>query len=150
MSIGPIAVSSRAFFISALLIALPLGLVGSGSSLPIPSAIAATGLTESEVFAANSIAIYPWNLGNDDLPLISLPDHLQGSLDLSLTYSMGQFQFPLFESLYFNQQIGKYILMVIPNGGGRAQFIDLKPVAGWTEFAATDNSGLRLADKGKL
>jgi hypothetical protein len=152
MSIGPIAVSSRAFFISALLLGLALGLPGlGGSSLPIPSAIAATSLPESKVFSANeSIAIYPWNLAHDDLPLVSLPDHLQGNLDLSLTYSMGHYQFPLFQSLYFNQQIGKYILMVIPNGGGRAQFIDLTPVAGWTEFAATDNSGLRLADKGKL
>src|SRR6185503_6347896 len=105
----------------------------------------------TEVFSANeSISIYPWNLGDDDLPLISLPDHLKGNLDLSLTYSMGEYQFPLFQSLYFNQRIGKYILMVIPNGGRRAQFIDLKPVAGGTEFEATDNSGLRLADKGKL
>ena len=151
MSTGPLAVSYRSFSISTLLIGLLLGLVGlSGLSPLIPSAIAATSLTESEVFSANeSISTYPWNLGDDDLPLVTLPDHLKGNLDLSLTYSMGQYQFPLFQSLYFNQQIGKYILMVIPNGGRRAQFIDLEP-AGWKEFAATDNSGLRLADKGKL
>jgi hypothetical protein len=152
MSTGPLAVSYRSFSLTALVIGLVLGLIGlSGSSPLMPSVMAATSLTETKPFSANeSISTYTWNLGDDDLPLVSLPDHLKGDLDLSLTYSMGQFQFPLFQSLYFNQRIGKYILMVIPNGGRRAQFIDLEPVAGWKEFAATDNSGLRLADQGKL
>lgn len=153
MSNRPLAISYRSFSLSAIVIGLIVGLVELSGSIPLaPSSLAAAAsLTEPRVFSANeSISTYPWNLGDDGLPLVSFPDHLQGNLDLSLTYSMGQFQFPLFQSLYFNERIGKYILMVIPNGGRRAQFIDLEPIAGWRQFEATDNSGLRLADKGNL
>lgn len=153
MSNRPLAVSYRSFSLSALVIGLIVGFVELSGSIPLApsSQAAAASLTETRLFSANeSISTYPWNLGDDALPLVSFPDHLKGNLDLSLTYSMGQFQFPLFQSLYFNERIGKYILMVLPNGGRLAQFIDLEPVAGWRQFEATDNSGLRLADKGNL
>jgi hypothetical protein len=149
----PLVISNRSFSFSSVVIRLAVGFgVLSGSSVLGGSALAAAPrLTETKVFSANeSIATYPWNLDDEGLPLVSLPDHIKGNLDLSLAYSMGQFQFPLFQSLYFNQQIGKYIVMVIPNGGRRAQFLDLEPEAGWKQFEATDNSGLRLADKGNL
>jgi hypothetical protein len=75
--------------------------------------------------AGDSIAIYHWNLTNDSQPLISLPDHIGAGVDLSLSYSMDQFEFPLFQSVYYNQSARKYILMVISRHGRRAQFIDL-------------------------
>jgi hypothetical protein len=113
--------------------------------------VKAASLSNSEMFSANeSISTYHWNLSDGGLPLVTLPDHIRGNLDLSLTYSMGQFQFPLFQSLYFNERVGKYILMVIPNRGRRAQFIDLDPVKGGSQFETKDDSGLRLADKGNL
>jgi hypothetical protein len=153
MSNQPRAVAHRSFSISALVIGLIVGFVELSAAVPLAptNLAAAASVPETRVFLANEpIATYQWNLGDDGLPLVSLPDHLKGNLDLSLTYSLGQFQFPLFQSLYFNERIAKYILMVIPNGGRRAQFIDLEPVAGWRQFAAKDNSGLRLADKGNL
>lgn len=130
-----------------------LGCVELSGSIPLAplGIVAAASNTETRAFPINeSISTYPWNLDDDGLPLVSLPDHLKGNLDLSLTYSMGQFQFPLFQSLYFNERLGKYILMVIPVGGRRAQFIDLERVAGWSKFEAKDNLGLRLAGKGNL
>lgn len=143
----------RLISISVLVVGLILGFVDLSGLTPIANSalVKATNLTETEVFSANeSISTYRWNLGDDGLPLVSLPDHIRGNLDLSLTYSMGQFQFPLFQSLYFNEQIGKYILMVVPNRGRRAQFIDLEPVEGRGQFEAKDDSRLRLADKGNL
>jgi len=110
-----------------------------------------------------SISSYRWNLTNDGLPLISLPDHISEGLDLSLTYSMDQFEFPLFQSLYFNERAGKYILMVIPKVGRdgqvvsprgvlsrRTEFIDLYPVKGRNEFDANGKLSLRVIDNGKI
>lgn len=76
--------------------------------------------------ASDSIAIFPWNLSDGGQPLISLPDHVGAGVDLSLSYSMDQFEFPLFQSIYYNQSARKYILMVIAKQGRRAQFLDLK------------------------
>lgn len=141
----------RLFSIAALVICVIIGFAELSESLPLaPSTVAAANLTESIAFSTNETNSYLWNLADDALPLVSLPDHLKGNLDLSLTYSMGNFQFPLFQSLYFNGRVGKYVLMVIPNGGRRAQFINLEPAAGWSQFEAKDDSGLRLADKGKF
>jgi hypothetical protein len=105
---------------------------------------------------------YGWNLNDAGMPLISLPDRISGSLDQSLTYSMDQFEFPLFQTLYFNQPAHKYILMVsrkeetIPPTDGaaellknrRAEFIELAPVGNSAQFAANSKLSLRLENKG--
>lgn len=150
---SPLPVFNHFLVISALVIGSVIGFAEAGAYTPIakPALVKAASLTDGELFSANeSISTYRWNLTDDGLPLVSLPDHIRGNLDLSLTYSMGQFQFPLFQSLYFNERVGKYILMVIQNRGRRAQFIDLDPVEGWGQFQAKDGSGLHLANKGNL
>jgi hypothetical protein len=112
--------------------------------------VKAGNATDTEVFSANEpLSNFRWNLSEEDLPLINLPDHVKGNLDFAFTYSMGQFQFPLFQSLYFNQQAGKYILMVIPTRGRRAQFIDLDSGKLPGNFEAKDGTGLFLTDDGK-
>jgi hypothetical protein len=146
-------IPTSVFSIAALVITMTFGFAEFCESIPLaPSTrVAASSLPETGAGSPNeSISTYSWNLDDEGLPLVSLPDQLRGNLDLSLTYSMGNFQFPLFQSLYFNRRIGKYILMVIPNGGRLAQFIDLEPVASWSQFEPKNNSGLRLADKGKF
>jgi len=150
---SPLPVFNHFLATSALVIGSVIAFTEAGAYTPIakPALMKAASLTDSELFSANeSISTYRWNLNDDGLPLVSLPDHIRGNLDLSLTYSMGQFQFPLFQSLYFNERVGKYILMVLQNRGRRAQFIDLDPVEGWGQFQAKDGSGLHLADKGHL
>ena len=91
--------------------------------------------------ASDSIAIYPWNLSDGGQPLISLPDHVGAGVDLSLSYSMDQFEFPLFQSIYYKKSARKYILMVIAKQGRRAQFIDLS-------VAQSVSSGLKFLEKG--
>ncbi len=96
---------------------------------------------------SKSIVSYTWNLEDANLPLLSLPDHISGTVDLAITYSLDQFQFPLFQSLYYNAQAGKYILMVMPKDQGRAEFINLTQVKR-NQFEATGIAGVRLEDRG--
>ncbi|HKO45593.1 MAG TPA: hypothetical protein VJU84_20120 [Pyrinomonadaceae bacterium] len=109
-----------------------------------PAAVVA----ESEASTSRELRLtYRWNLHDDSLPLISLPDRIGEGVDLSLTYSMDQYQFPLFQSLYHNQQLAKYILLVIPKQSlRRVEFINMSS-KGKGQFVA-DNSNLRLTDKG--
>ena len=64
-----------------------------------------------------------WNLDDASLPLLSLPEHISGAVDLAITLARS-ISFPLFQSLYYNAQAGKYILMVMPKDQARAEFID--------------------------
>src|SRR5688572_18930332 len=140
------------FSIPVLVLGLIFGSVEPNALIPkVNSAsVRAANINDSEAFSADSISTYRWNLDDEGLPLVSLPDHIGGNLDLSLTYSLGEFQFPLSQSLYFNERAGKYILMVIPNRGRRAQFIDLDSVEGSVQFEAKDVSKLRLEDQGNF
>jgi hypothetical protein len=143
----------RIFSISALVVSLIAGSLEMSFLTPMANLFVARAAdaADSDLFLANeSISTYQWNLDEEGLPLVSLPDHIRGNLDLSFTYSMGQFQFPLFQSLYFNERAGKYILMVIPKHGRRAQFIDLEPGKGSDPFAANDESRLLFSGKGNL
>ncbi|MEP6911305.1 MAG: hypothetical protein ABI923_01040 [bacterium] len=144
---------NRLLSISTLVIASIIGFADAGASASPskPASMRGASFTNGEVFSENgSISTYHWNLKDEALPLISLPDPLREGLDLSLTYSMGQFQFPLFQSLYFNESVGKYILMVIPKQGRRAQFIDLDPGQVRGQFEARGGSRLFLKDEGNF
>jgi hypothetical protein len=129
----------------------------SHAALAAPGSAASSGAEATKV----SSSTYHWNLSNDGLPLISLPDRVDEGLDLSLTYSMDQFEFPLFQSLYYNQHASKYILMVIPKQEGnwqaagqhgalsqRAEFINLERVGSDAQFEAKGRAGLRLTGEG--
>jgi hypothetical protein len=100
--------------------------------------------------ATSPILSYRWNLDDAQLPLLTLPDHVSGAVDLSLTYSMDQFQFPLFQSLYYSERAGKYILMVTRKDGVRTEFIDLTPTKVRNQFEAKGDSDLRLEEKGNV
>jgi len=168
----PLSFFLRSLLISALVLsAIPLvaelrhpalaaNVVRPGTEAVKREALHTTG---SAADSAKSSATYAWNLQDKALPLISLPDRIDAALDLSLTYSMDRFEFPLFQSLYYSQRAGKYILMVIPKAdqsrelgnapelrGRRAEFIDLAPISDPSEFEANGKSGLRLKDKGDV
>jgi len=134
----------RFFLVPALVVAAIVAVAGLGEPLFTTVAMANTETAP----ASNSISTYRWNLDDAGLPLLSLPQHIRGAVDLSIAYSMDQFQFPLFQSLYYNGRVGKYILMVMPKTGSRVEFVDLLPVNGRSRFAAKGNSNLRLEDKG--
>jgi hypothetical protein len=117
---------------------------------------------ERERQASNeSIETYRWNLSNSGEPLLSLPEHIAGGLDLSLTYPLDDFEFPLFQTLYFNQRAHKYILMVLPRDSGilsvdiagrgrRTLFVELRATGRDGQFKVDDKFNLRLTDKGNV
>lgn len=141
---------AAALVVSAVTLSAEVGSAAfvSRAALAGPGNSAAT----EPLAAKASISTYRWNLSDNALPLISLPDHIGGSLDLSLTYSLGQFEFPLFQTLYYNSRAGKYILLVIPkeDRSGRTTFIDLDRAGNGAQFVATGKSGLQLTDKGEV
>lgn len=138
-----------------------LAAVGPSAFTHIVSA-ATSNEVEREAPATPLGSTYGWNLNDDGMPLINLPDRISGSFDQSLTYSMDQFEFPLFQTLYYNQRAHKYILMVSrneetisPTAGTaglprnrRAEFVELAPVGNGAQFAANGKLSLRLENKG--
>ena len=133
-----------------------------------PAAFTANAVTaangnavERQPATARGSASYRWNLDNDGMPLVNLPERIGSGLDQSLTYAMGQFEFPLFQSLYYNARARKYVVMVIANDDAanagmvqglttrRAEFVELARI-GTDAFAANGKLNLRLEDQGAL
>ena len=125
------------FVIMALVSFAGLALVAE-----IPTSFVSATTNGNTSTASDSLSIYRWNLADDNQPLISLPDHVGAGVDWSLSYSLDQFEFPLFQSVYYNQAAHKYILMVIAKQGRRAQFIDL------TTGQHNNGAGLNFMDNG--
>ena len=148
IAIPVFVVSAFAVLMSLPLIPFMTELEGQVFASPVtPATDENTSESEASLTAKQSILAYQWNLADDGLPLISLPDHISGGVDLSLTYSMDQFQFPLFQSLYYNEQAGKYILMVMSKQGA-AEFIDLLPKNNGGTSRVRNTSNMLLSDKG--
>lgn len=95
---------------------------------------------------AEGLASYNWNLIERQRPLLNLPDRLRPNIDLSLSYPMDQFEFPLFQSLYFNKRCDDYLLILMPKTGRRAQLVELVR-RGTAMLYADASTGLRLLDK---
>jgi hypothetical protein len=141
----------RSFFIPALVISSAVLMGELSPAVFTSSSVLAKAddmLKKETTTHHESTAAYHWNLTDGNLPLITMPDHIAGGVDFSITYSMDQFEFPLFQSLYYNERIGKYILMVMPKDGRRAEFINLSPLEEWAPVETNGNSTLHLVDKG--
>lgn len=120
----------------------------SSAALGFSNASAAPAEVDKPVESKAASAMYVWNLHDDALPLINLPRHLDGNIDLSLTYSLGQFQMPLFQSLSFNPNTDNYILMVMIGSTTQAEFVVLDRVGASDQFQARGGFNLYLIDKG--
>lgn len=132
--------------VSALVAVVTFAIVPSLDSSIFPASRVFAATTGNTSYARDSLGIYRWNLTDEDLPLISLPDHVGVGVDLSLSYSMDQFEFPLFQAVYYNQTARKYILMVIAKQGRRAQFIDLNTTQ---RESGSAGAGLHFSENGR-
>lgn len=134
-------------FRSLLLNRVPVLALALAALATMPLMLTAAATPANNAFSASdSISTFSWNLADDDQPLITLPDHIGAGVDLSLSYSLDQFQFPLFQSLYYNQRAGKYILMVIPRQGRRTEFIDIALIQ---QAGANGYAGLGFSENGR-
>lgn len=98
------------------------------------------------VESSQRFAFYDWNLNQDQRPLLSLPDQINPGTALSLAYPMGQFRFPLFQTLHFDDRSGKYILQLLTRGNGRQRTIELKQTGAPGSYASSDGSDVHLRD----
>jgi hypothetical protein len=95
---------------------------------------------------AVSFTTYKWNLADRERPLLNLPDRVSADIDLALTYQMDRFGFPLFQSVYYNARLGKYILLLIPSHDRRAQFVELQQSGSTGNYVSNDGLGIQLID----
>jgi hypothetical protein len=148
-----------AFFIFAV---TSIGELGEGAFTAHAFSDTAPASPERDAQPANRLtANYRWNLNNEDLPMISLPEHIADGLDLSLTFPLDNFEFPLFQSLNFNQRARKYSLMVMVKDevgpvtttyakDRRTYFVELLAGGRDRQFSATGKFNLHLTDRGEF
>ena len=121
--------------------------VNADATQPNPKA----GGSESYDSAASETIEYLWNVDDKRSPLLVLPDaNLKPGLDRSITYPMAQFNFPLFQSLSYDEENGRYLLPSISRESKGVHFIALEPSANKNTYASTDGSNLKLIDNDSL
>ena len=158
---------SLRILLSAILLVLGVGMLAVMAptvfTLQVASAANVASLEREAPVTWRSTSPYRWNLSDEGVPLVNLPDSLGGGLDQSLTYRMDQFEFPLFQSLYYNERAHKYVLMVVQKediakqrgnvselAGRRAECVELVRTKDGKDFAANGKLNLRLQDQGGL
>src|SRR3989442_4732248 len=102
--------------------------------------------TGAPVEFSQRFAFYDWNLKEGQHPLLSLPDQINPGTALSLAYPMGQFRFPLFQTLRFDDRSRKYILQLLTRVSGRQRTIELKQTGAPGSYASSDGSDVHLRD----
>lgn len=112
----------------------------SGTSGVVPS-------TEPTVPAT----VYKWNVDDKELPLLSLPgDRLAPGFDQSLSYPLDQFSFPIFQSLNYDDEHGRYLLPTISREGKGVHFIEFETTEIKNTFMSTDGTNIKLVDNDTL
>jgi hypothetical protein len=90
---------------------------------------------------------YKWNVGDRQSPLLSLPDaNLKVGLDHTISYPVAQFNFPIFQSLSYDEENGRYLLPSISRESNGVHFIAFEPTETRNTFASTDGTNLKLID----
>jgi hypothetical protein len=109
------------------------------------------GASENFDAAAAESIEYRWNVHDQQSPLLGLPDaNLKPGLDRSITYRMAQFNFPIFQSLSYDEENGRYLLPSISPESKGVHFIALEPTERKNTYASTDGSNLKLIDNDSL
>jgi len=146
--------SNRLILILSLVLAFVLcGLItnrvaiASADGYAVPESRAGESFDSAE---AESTA-YRWNVDDKRSPLLGLPDAtLKPGLDRSITYPMAQFNFPIFQSLSYDEENGRYLLPSISREGKGVHFIALEPTESKNTYASTDGTNLKLIDNDSL
>src|ERR1700674_3023686 len=144
--------STKLILIPAVVLAFVLcGLVtnrvviasANGDAVPGSNA----GASESYGSAASERTEYTWNVDDQRSPLLGLPDaNLKPGLDRSITYPVAKFNFPIFQSLSYDEENGRYLLPSISKESKGVHFIALEPTESKNTYASTDGTNLKLID----
>jgi len=150
--------STRPILISSLVLAFVLGGLVTTRAAAIEAVDqrsdrinSTAGEPEGFDSAAAELIEYKWNLGDKQLPLLGLPNaNLKPGLDRSISYPVAQFDFPLFQSLSYDDENGRYLLPSISRESKGVHFIALEPAESKNAYASTDGTNLKLIDNDSL
>jgi hypothetical protein len=94
---------------------------------------------------------YRWNLIEQGLPLLGLPDaHLRTGIDQSLTYPLAQFNFPLFQALTYDDEHARYLLPSLSSESKGVHFIVFAPAEGKNTYTSIDGNNIKLIDNDNM
>jgi hypothetical protein len=94
---------------------------------------------------------HTWNLGNRELPLLGLESsRLTPGFDQSLTYPLGQFGFPIFQALNYDDEHGRFLLPSIDRTGRDLHFIEFAPTETRNTYVSIDGQNIKLIDNDTL
>ena len=106
---------------------------------------ASTGLAD----AAGSA--FKWNVSDKGLPLLGLPNtRLTPGLDQSLSYPLGQFSFPIFQALNYDEEHARYLLPSLSTESKGVHFIEFAPGERKNTFTSIDGANLTLIDNDSM
>jgi hypothetical protein len=106
---------------------------------------ASTGLAH----AAGSA--FKWNVSDKGLPLLGLPNtRLTPGLDQSLSYPLGQFSFPIFQALNYDEENARYLVPSLSTERKGVHFIEFAPAASKHTYTSIDGANLTLIDNDSM
>lgn len=95
--------------------------------------------------------VYAWNLRDRELPLLGLGNaRLTPGFDQSLTYPLNQFGLPLFLSLNYDDERGRYLVPSISRDSRGVHFIEFAATENKNTYASIDDPGIKLIDNDNL
>jgi hypothetical protein len=118
-----------------------------------------TGRSNSESFKPPSVGssepksavtAFKWNVSDKQSPLLNLPDQLKRGLDQSLAYPMAQFSFPIFQTLNYDGEKGRYSLTLLSRVGGNSQSMEFAPIGSGNKYGSADEKNIQLVDGDKV
>lgn len=99
----------------------------------------------------NAANLFKWNVDNTHLPLLNLPgDRLQPGFDQSISFPLGQFSFPIFQALSYDDEHERYLLPTMARADNGIHFIEFEPGEIKNTFTSTDGSNLKLIDNDNM
>jgi len=94
---------------------------------------------------------FKWNVSDRGLPLLVLPNtRLTPGLDQSLTYPLGQFSFPIFQALNYDEEHARYLLPSLSTESKGVHFIEFAPGERKNTYTSIDGANLTLIDNDSM
>jgi hypothetical protein len=101
--------------------------------------------------AASTGPSFKWNVSDRGLPLLGLPNtRITPGFDQSLTYPLGQFSFPIFQALNYDDEHGRYLLPSVATESKGIHFIEFAPSEKKNTFTSSDGANLKLIDNDSM
>ncbi|MGZ8848205.1 MAG: hypothetical protein ACXW3C_17225 [Pyrinomonadaceae bacterium] len=101
--------------------------------------------------SAGPTNVYTWNLRDRELPLLGLANaRLTPGFDQSLTYPLGQFGFPIFQALNYDDERGRYLVPSISRDSRAVHFIEFATTENKNTYASIDDPNIKLIDNDNL